>query len=47
MKNKYSFRITNDWNFRCGLVDINLLGVHLEVNVKWITILGFSFVWEK
>jgi len=46
-KNKWFFRVTNDWNFVHGLVDLNLLGIHLESHAKWVTILGFSFVWER
>ncbi len=50
MKSRYYFKVTNDWDFdlqRPAFVDVDLLSFHWETDLKFICILGFSFILER
>ena len=51
MKNKWCFKIINDWDYIINgsipLIHIEFLSFHWERHQRWFTIFGFSFVWEK
>ena len=51
MKSRYYFRITNDWWMislnKPAYIDLDLLSFHWEDNIKFISILGFSFILER
>ncbi len=50
MKSKYYFRcgFDNDFHFKYPqLFNFEFLSFHWEDHSKWITILGFSFIWER
>ena len=50
MKEKLYFRMgfDNDFYFdKPRLINFEFLSFHWEDHSRWITILGFSFIWEK
>jgi len=41
------FRISNDWQLLRFLNCIEFLSFCWDKECKWITVLGFSFIWER
>ena len=47
MKKKWKFLILNDWDIWYDEFNVEILAINWQKDFKYITIFGFSFIWEK